>query len=213
MATQIQLRNGTASAWTTANPTLAIGELGVETDTGKFKVGTGASAWTSLTYATGFTYRGNWVSGTSYVVNDIVYYTGTGGGTYICTTNTSSATAPPSLTGSWGKIALTGVDGVTFTWKGAWASGTSYAANDVVSQSGSSYICILAASGSGQSPTNTTYWSLLASAGAMTGPVSSVNNNIAVFNGTSGATLKDSGVSYTSFATTGKAIAVAIVFS
>jgi len=51
MATQIQLRNGTASAWTSANPTLAVGEMGVETDTGKFKVGTGSTAWNSLAYA------------------------------------------------------------------------------------------------------------------------------------------------------------------
>jgi len=51
MATQIQLRNGTAAQWTSANPTLAVGELGVETDTGKFKVGTGSTAWNSLAYA------------------------------------------------------------------------------------------------------------------------------------------------------------------
>jgi hypothetical protein len=51
MAVQIQLRNGTAAQWTSANPTLAVGELGVETDTGKFKVGTGSTAWNSLAYA------------------------------------------------------------------------------------------------------------------------------------------------------------------
>ena len=51
MATQIQLRNGTAAQWTSANPTLAVGEMGVETDTGKFKIGTGSTAWNSLAYA------------------------------------------------------------------------------------------------------------------------------------------------------------------
>jgi hypothetical protein len=51
MAVQIQLRNGTAAQWTSANPTLAIGELGAETDTGKFKIGTGSTAWNSLSYA------------------------------------------------------------------------------------------------------------------------------------------------------------------
>ena len=50
MATQIQLRRDTAANWTTANPTLAQGEPGVETDTGKMKVGDGATAWNSLTY-------------------------------------------------------------------------------------------------------------------------------------------------------------------
>lgn len=48
--TVIKLRRGTASQWTTANPTLAAGEVGVETDTNKFKFGDGATAWSSLAY-------------------------------------------------------------------------------------------------------------------------------------------------------------------
>lgn len=48
--TVIKLRRGTASQWTTANPTLAAGEVGVETDTNKFKFGNGSTAWTSLAY-------------------------------------------------------------------------------------------------------------------------------------------------------------------
>lgn len=51
MAINIQLRRGTASEWTTANPTLAVAEFGIETDTGKFKIGNGADNWTTLTYA------------------------------------------------------------------------------------------------------------------------------------------------------------------
>ena len=50
MATQIQFRRDTAANWTSANPTLAIGEMGLETDTGKFKVGNGTTAWNSLAY-------------------------------------------------------------------------------------------------------------------------------------------------------------------
>jgi hypothetical protein len=52
MAQQIQLRRGTAAAATAANATLAIGELGLETDTGKLKIGDGVTAWNSLGYAT-----------------------------------------------------------------------------------------------------------------------------------------------------------------
>ena len=48
----IQLRRDTAANWTSTNPTLAAGEMGFETDTGKFKIGTGSTAWTSLLYAT-----------------------------------------------------------------------------------------------------------------------------------------------------------------
>lgn len=51
MAVQIQLRRDTSSNWTTANPTLALGELGLETDGYKYKIGDGATAWTSLGYA------------------------------------------------------------------------------------------------------------------------------------------------------------------
>lgn len=48
----IQLRRDTAANWTSTNPTLAAGEMGFETDTGKFKIGTGSTAWISLLYAT-----------------------------------------------------------------------------------------------------------------------------------------------------------------
>lgn len=51
--TLIQFRRGTASQWTTTNPTLAQGEVGFETDTGKFKIGRNATAWNSLPYAGG----------------------------------------------------------------------------------------------------------------------------------------------------------------
>jgi len=50
VVTQIQVRRGTASQWTSTNPTLSAGEWGFETDTGKVKIGTGATAWTSLSY-------------------------------------------------------------------------------------------------------------------------------------------------------------------
>lgn len=50
MAIQIEWRNGSASSWTSNNPTLSQGEKGVETDTGQFKIGDGVTAWTSLPY-------------------------------------------------------------------------------------------------------------------------------------------------------------------
>ncbi len=46
----MQQRRGTASQWTAANPTLAAGEIGFETDTNKFKIGNGSSNWTALSY-------------------------------------------------------------------------------------------------------------------------------------------------------------------
>lgn len=47
---QMQIRRGTAAQWTTANPVLADGEWGLETDTGKVKVGLASTAWNSLPY-------------------------------------------------------------------------------------------------------------------------------------------------------------------
>lgn len=40
----------TAAQWTSANPTLLSGEIGLETDTGKMKMGDGSTDWTSLDY-------------------------------------------------------------------------------------------------------------------------------------------------------------------
>ncbi len=50
MATRMQQRRGTAAQWTAANPILAAGEIGFETDTNKFKMGNGSSAWSALQY-------------------------------------------------------------------------------------------------------------------------------------------------------------------
>lgn len=52
VVTQIQIRRGTAASWTSANPTLAAGELGFETDTNKIKCGNGSTVWNSLAYLT-----------------------------------------------------------------------------------------------------------------------------------------------------------------
>ena len=70
VVTQIQARRGTAAQWTSANPTLAAGEWGYETDTGKAKIGNGSTTWTSLSYFGG--------SGT---VTSITAGTGLSGGT------------------------------------------------------------------------------------------------------------------------------------
>tara|TARA_B100000586_G_C19974637_1_gene369299 strand:+ start:129 stop:608 length:480 start_codon:yes stop_codon:yes gene_type:complete len=51
MAVQIQLRRDTAANWTSANPTLALGEFGMEIDTMLYKIGDGATAWNSQAYA------------------------------------------------------------------------------------------------------------------------------------------------------------------
>lgn len=52
MPQKIQFRRGTAAQWTAANPVLAVGEMGLETDSNSFKIGNGLTAWTNLSYVT-----------------------------------------------------------------------------------------------------------------------------------------------------------------
>ena len=50
MATKIQLRRDTSSSWTSINPVLSQGEPGIESNTGKLKLGNGSAAWNCLPY-------------------------------------------------------------------------------------------------------------------------------------------------------------------
>ena len=54
LKTRIVLRNDLAANWTSNNPILLSGELGIETDTGYFKIGDGGHNWNDLTYANKF---------------------------------------------------------------------------------------------------------------------------------------------------------------
>ena len=51
MAVQIQLRRDDSATWSALNPVLLAAEFGVETDTGKFKIGDGSTPWGLLAYA------------------------------------------------------------------------------------------------------------------------------------------------------------------
>jgi len=46
----MQQRRGTAQQWTDADPILAAGEIGFETDTNQFKIGDGVNHWEDLSY-------------------------------------------------------------------------------------------------------------------------------------------------------------------
>lgn len=98
---------------------------------------------------------------------------------------------------------------VGFTPRGAWSSGASYVTNDVVSYTnGSSYLAIQASTNQ-QPDTQTAYWLRLAAkgdtgSGDVTGPASSTNNNVAVFDGTTGKVIKQ-GTAGTDFVAPGTA--------
>lgn len=50
--TRLQVRRGSANSWTVTDPNvvLSAGEIGYETDTGRFKIGDGTTVWNSLDY-------------------------------------------------------------------------------------------------------------------------------------------------------------------
>lgn len=49
---QLLLRNDTSTNWTANNPVLGKGEMGIEIDSNKFKLGDGVKGWNELAYAT-----------------------------------------------------------------------------------------------------------------------------------------------------------------
>jgi len=88
VVTQIQLRRGTAAQWTSTNPTLAAGEQGFETDTGKIKIGDGSTAWTGLSYLGAGT------------VTSIIAGTGLSGGTITSSGTIAIDSTVATLTGT-----------------------------------------------------------------------------------------------------------------
>ena len=49
--TLIQVRRGSTSDWAAGSIVLSAGEWGLDTTTGRYKIGDGTTAWNSLTYA------------------------------------------------------------------------------------------------------------------------------------------------------------------
>jgi hypothetical protein len=71
MATRMQQRRGTKDQWTAANPILAAGEIGFETDTSKFKMGNGSSTWSALTYFANAAELANIIDGAPDLLNTL----------------------------------------------------------------------------------------------------------------------------------------------
>jgi hypothetical protein len=71
MAIRIQLRRDTAANWVSSNPVLRQGEMGIETDTLKMKLGNGSSTWTQITAYMNIVPDGNLTIGDYVLVTDI----------------------------------------------------------------------------------------------------------------------------------------------
>ena len=68
------MRNDPAATWATQNPILSKGEIGIENDTRKFKIGDGSTAWNGLKYASGGNVELNTIAPTE---NDVDFEIGT----------------------------------------------------------------------------------------------------------------------------------------
>jgi len=53
MASKIQFRRDVTANWNNSDPVLSQGEIGINLDTNKFKIGDGTSTWSNLTYILG----------------------------------------------------------------------------------------------------------------------------------------------------------------
>lgn len=148
-----------------------------------------------------WTHRGAFDAGISpsYQVNDVVEYAGS---SWLCN-ELGTVETPSELDSSWSLIARKGDTGLTgsagaagssLTVGGAYSGATAYAALSVVSYNGSSYVRNSTGPGSsGILPTDTTYWTLVASKG---------DTGTAGTNGSNGADGVDTGISYTFDTTT-----------
>lgn len=101
------MRNDTAANWASKNPVLASGELGVETDTRKFKVGDGTTLYNSLKYGLGGNVIVKTVAPTTADTNyDIgsIWVDTTGTKAYVLFAKTDTAATWIGLLDSQGKI-------------------------------------------------------------------------------------------------------------
>lgn len=112
------MRNDTAANWASKNPVLTLGELGVETDTRKFKIGDGNTAYNSLKYGLGGNVE---VKNTAPTASDVGYDIGTlwvdttGTKAYILFAKTASTATWIGLLDSQGKIAVALIPSLTLS--------------------------------------------------------------------------------------------------
>jgi hypothetical protein len=147
MIRRMQQRRGTASDWTTANPILASGEFGFETDTGKFKIGNGLTAWSGLQYFATLTAIKSEIVDSAPAALDTLKELATAlnnNASYATTiTNALALKAPlesPTFSGTvnFSNALVTGIT-LPINWMGAFSDLESYAENDMVHWSGSVY--------------------------------------------------------------------------
>jgi hypothetical protein len=105
MATIVQMRRGTAAAWTAANTLLAEGEWGLETDTKFYKIGDGSTVWNSLSYSQqSITFSGDLTGSGTTTISLVLNNSGVTAGIY----NNSATTVTPFTVDVKGRVTGTG---------------------------------------------------------------------------------------------------------
>jgi len=130
---KILLRNDTATNWSTENPVLGKGEVGIEINTNKFKIGDGITAWNSLNYA-GTVVSGSATNGHITIDGtDTTVYTLPIGATAIGGVKTTASGAGTVAIDSVGAMSLnnSGVTAGTYTKVTVGASGVITAGTDI----------------------------------------------------------------------------------
>jgi hypothetical protein len=166
MATKIQLRRDTAADWTSTNPTLAAGEFGWESDTNRFKIGDGSTAWTSLAYASdgdtaGITFVGDDSTGTLVSQNETFKIAGTQNVTTAVSGDTLTVTGPDLSSYATTSYVDTqdaniASDTLTFTNKTFDANGTGNSISNIETADLAAGTLVTAAEGIGSNNNDTT---------------------------------------------------------
>lgn len=176
MTSRIQIRRGTATEWTSANPVLALGEMGYETNTQKLKIGNNTTAWNDLPYlnlgGSGGGSQGiQGIQGTAANVQGIQGIQGIqgppGSGGGASTQGLQGNQGFQGILGNEGAQGIQGFDGqqgppgTGFIFRGPWNSNLTYTVNDVVTYDGNSWVC--ENDNSNDAPgNNPTSWDILA---------------------------------------------------
>lgn len=138
---------------------------------------TTSTFWALMTQ--GFNYTGTWLIGTSYNFGDVVTLNNSFYLSITAGEQTNTGHNPQTDGGVHWALLDQG-----FNFRGAWVSGTAYNPYDVVTSSSSTYVNILATSGTTVPGSDPTHWTLMAQAGQVaprqtlvfTLPVATVTN-------------------------------------
>ena len=182
---QFQFRRGTAAQWASANTVLASGEMGIETDTAKFKVGNGTTAWNSLTYGG---IQGSVGSTGATGVQGASGSTGPTGATGVQgASGATGFTGATGIQGASGSTGATGVQGASGSTGPAGATGPSGGPTGATGPTGASGVGGFTATD--DTTTDATYYPLSATtAGGSTAKTSSTKFTFNPSSGTLSAT-------------------------